>query len=220
MELYRMRPAAARLPDFIAQIPPNAVVSASAAIHPHLAHRRVIYVFPTIQEADYLLVDVTDIPGVHPNDAHTKILDLLNSGWNLIQADQGLILAQKSTPITSVSPPPCPFLPPVVHGGAPPLPCSFYDFSRPITQPTYPTPLSFGDGRLQLLGYDVDDDPDNGVTFRFYWQALNILPEDLRLWPLVYDDTGQLLSSGKCFTRFCVLYYAFNSATLGIQVKS
>jgi uncharacterized membrane protein len=198
VEIYPLRPAAARLPEFLAQIPADALVSASAAIHPHLAHRRVIYVFPTVQEANYLLVDVTDIPGVHPNDAYAKLMDMLHSGWSVLKADQGLILAQKS-PLT----PPTPRLP----CSPAPLPCSFFDFVRPTSLPTYPTVLTFGDDQLRLLGYDVHDDPDNGVTFKFYWQTLDILPKDVRLWPLIYDDTGQLLSDPTRVPMIAAVWY-------------
>jgi uncharacterized membrane protein len=189
-ETYANTPAAARLPDFIRQIPAAAVVSASAAVHPHLSHRRVIYSFPTVQEAAYLLVDVTDIPGVHPYDAHTKIIELLTTNWQLVQADQGLILAQRSAAPNTT-----------------PWPDSFYNFARAATLPAQPAVVDFGDGRLQLLGYDVKDDPDDGVTFRFYWQASDTLPEDLHLWPLVYDDTGRLLSNPTQVPMIATVWY-------------
>jgi hypothetical protein len=172
-------------------VPPAAVVSASAAIHPHLAHRRVIYIFPTLQEATQLLVDVTDIPGVHPNDAHTQIVGMLDTEWQVIQADQGLILAQKSAS----------------NSATPALPDSFYGFARSTAQPTYATPLTFGDDELQLLGYDVHDDPDDGVSFRLYWQASTKLPDDLRVWPLVYDDQGQLLSDPTQVPMIATVWY-------------
>ncbi|MCK6627107.1 MAG: DUF2079 domain-containing protein [Anaerolineae bacterium] len=196
MEIYSMRPAAAQLPQFIRQIPAEAVVSASAALHPHLAHRRVIYVFPTVQEADYLLVDVTDIPGVHPNDAHTKIMDLLAADWQLLQADQGLLLAQKSPHASTPS-----------ASAVPPMPDSFFDFARSTTLPAYPTQLTFGSDQLRLLGYDVHDDPDNGVSFCFYWQSEAPLPDDTRLWPLIYDDTGRLLSDPTQVPMIAAVWY-------------
>jgi hypothetical protein len=190
-----MTPAAKLLPNFTRQIPPQSVVSASAAIHPHLAHRRVIYTFPTVQEADYVLVDVTDIPGVHPNDTHTKIMEMLKTDWQLLKAEYGLILAKK-TPNTA---PPCsPSLP---------LPCDFYNFVQATTTPTYPVSLAFGDGRLQLLGYDIHDDPDDGVSFRFYWQTSDTLPEDLHLWPLIYDDIGQLLHNPAQIPMIATIWY-------------
>ncbi|MEW5957225.1 MAG: DUF2079 domain-containing protein [Chloroflexota bacterium] len=190
-ETYQSGPAASRLPDLIAQIPPKAVVSASAAVHPHLAHRRVIYLFPTVQEADTLLVDVTDIPGVHPNDARAQLLAMLDAGWQLVEADYGLILARRVP----------------VPAAASPLPPAFFDFARAAQAPAHPASLLFGDGQLQLLGYDLHDDPDNGVAFRFYWQALEPLPADLRLWPLVYDDLGQLLSDPSQVPMIAALWY-------------
>ncbi|MFN8453626.1 MAG: hypothetical protein U0401_02965 [Anaerolineae bacterium] len=40
-------------------------------------------------------------------------------------------------------------------------------FASATTPPTYPTTPAFGDGRLRLLSYDLHDDPDNGLSFRF-----------------------------------------------------
>ncbi len=202
LETYHLRPAAARLPEFTAPIPPAAIVSASAAVHPHLAHRRIIYVFPTIAEAEFFLVDVTDIPGVHPNDAHAKIVDLLNTTWQLRQANQGLILAQKSTTAT----------------GTITLPDSFFDFARAAAPPPYPVALSFGDGRLRLLGYDFQADPDDGVALRFYWQSSAQLPGDLRLWPLVYDDLGRLLSDPTQVPMIAAVWYPPSAWRLGETV--
>ena len=190
-ETYSLSSAARRLPGLLDSIPPQAVTTASAAVHPHLAHRQVIYVFPTVQEADYLLVDVTDIPGVHPNDARAKLLQLLQTGWRLLAADDGLLLAQKSPAATPVRQ----------------LPDNFYNFARADGEPAQLAPIGFGDGRLRLLGYDVIDDPDNGVSFRFYWQNSGPLPEDLRLWPLVYDDQGQLLSDPTQTPMIAALWY-------------
>lgn len=193
VETYRPTWASASLPAYAAQIPPEAVVSASAAIHPHLAHRRIIYLFPTLQQAEYVLVDVTDIPGVHPNDARSQLLQMLTTGWQLLAASDGLILAQKTAqPLSSST---------LI------LPNEFYNFVRTTRSPKQPTPLTFGDGELQLLGYDLHDDPDDGVIFRFYWQALKPLPDGLRLWPLVYDDLGRLLSDPAQVPMIASLWY-------------
>jgi hypothetical protein len=196
-ETYHASPAAARLPELLARIPARATVSASAALHPHLAHRRVAYVFPVVADADYLLVDVTDIPGIHPNDSYARLVGMLHSNWRLLEADHGLILAEKAPP-QALSPPCAPDLP---------NQCAFFDFARSTASPSQPTNLSFGDGRLQLLGYDVIDDPDDGVTFRFYWQATDTLPDDTRLWPLIYDDLGQLLLDPTLVPMVSTIWY-------------
>ncbi|MCB0164523.1 MAG: DUF2079 domain-containing protein [Anaerolineae bacterium] len=197
-ETYQTSAAADQLARLLPSIPAEAVVSASPGLHPHIAHRRVAYVFPTIQDADTLLVDVTDISGVHPNDVYAKIEQLLATDWQLIEANDGLILAKKS---------PDPPTAGLLACSGTKLPCSFFDFARPTSPPTYPTTLTFGDGRLQLLGYDVIDDPDDGVVFRFYWQAAAPLPADLKLWPLVYDDLGQLLSDPSQTPMIAAVWY-------------
>lgn len=43
--------------SLMAQIPPEASVSAQDELLPHLSHRREIYLFPTIEDADYILMD-------------------------------------------------------------------------------------------------------------------------------------------------------------------
>ncbi len=191
METYETSPASSRLPALAAPIPAEAVVSASAAIHPHLAHRRVIYLFPTVQDATYALIDVTDIPGTHPNDARTRILEMLEGDWRLVEADQGLLLAHRAA----------------TNSPSADFPDSFFDFARAVTAPTHPAPLTFGDGRLHLLGYDLYDDPDDGVSFRFYWQATDRLPPELRLWPLVYDDLGRLLNDPTQAPMIAAVWY-------------
>ncbi|NIV33617.1 MAG: DUF2079 domain-containing protein, partial [Anaerolineae bacterium] len=43
--------------SLMAQIPPEASVSAQDQLLPHLSHRHEIYLFPTIEDADYILMD-------------------------------------------------------------------------------------------------------------------------------------------------------------------
>jgi uncharacterized membrane protein len=43
--------------DLIAQIPAEASVSAQDELLPHLSHRRKIYLFPTVENADYVVMD-------------------------------------------------------------------------------------------------------------------------------------------------------------------
>ncbi|RME69909.1 MAG: DUF2079 domain-containing protein [Chloroflexi bacterium] len=197
VETYRHTPASRLVPALVRQIPPHVPVSASAGLHPHVAHRQKVYVFPTVQDARYLLVDVTDIPGVHPNDARARLLDLLNRGWQVLAAEEGLVLARREAAAS----------PPVACASGLPLPCPFYSFARARSSPAYPLDLAFGDGRLVLLGYDVLDDPDDGVTFRFYWRTAAPLPEGLRLLPLVYDDFGRLLAHPVQVPMIAAVWY-------------
>ncbi len=187
-EQYIMSPTATQLPNLVSHIPAEAIVSASPGLHPHIAHRQVAYLFPTIEEAEYLLLDVTDLSGTHPSDVYTNVMSLLTDGWSLLQTEHGLILAHKSGQTTEFSD-------------------NFFDFARATTAPTYTTPLTFGDSQLRLLGYDMHDDPDDGVVFRFYWQAETALPNNLRLWPLIYNDQGQLLSNPVQVPMIATVWY-------------
>ncbi|MDM8519857.1 DUF2079 domain-containing protein, partial [Anaerolineales bacterium HSG6] len=221
-EHYAMTPAAQTLPNLVDQIPAEAVVSASPGLHPHIAHRRVAYIFPIVEQADYLLVDVTDISGMHPYDVQNQLSSLLETDWQVLTATHGLLLAERSSQATTK-----------------PLPDSFFEFARlsdeMIACQTFNThsgmwelrtlkdgcvssevrsssevpytPIQFGDKQLQLLDYDYHDDPDDGVTLRFYWRALTDLPPDLQLWPLIYDDSGRLLSDPTQVPMIATVWY-------------
>ena len=192
-ETYSLDAAAQQLPSLLSKIPAEAVISASPGIHPHLAHRRVAYVFPTIEEAEFLLVDITDVSGVHPNDVHHILSQKLSQGWQLLAAQHGLLLAHKSAgPVSDPDEP---------------LPASFYNFARTQRRPDHQLKLIFGADQLHMLGYDVKDDPDDGVTFRFYWQTTDHLPADLRLWPLIYDDNGHHLSDPTQVPMIATVWY-------------
>ncbi|MEM7345075.1 MAG: DUF2079 domain-containing protein [Chloroflexota bacterium] len=196
-EQYQHTARSQQIPDLLQQIPADAIVSASPGTHPHIAHRRVAYIFPTVEDADYLLLDITDISGVHPNDVHRTAVELIQTDWQIISAKAGLILAHKTSSANTVA------------GCAEklPFPCAFYNFARPTLQPTYPTDLTFGSNQLKLLGYDIDDDPDDGIKIRFYWQRMGELSDVTRLWPLIYDDTGQLLSDPTQIPMITPIWY-------------
>ena len=194
-ETYAVTRHTQQLAPLLAHIPANVPVSASAAIHPHLAHRAVAYTFPTVEDAAFILMDVTDVPGVHPNDVQSQIRRLLNNGqWWLVTATDGFILLKKE----AVSAPQI-------------LPDPFFSFARPkdqTIQPQVPLNITFG-GLIRLLGFDVLDDPFHRQTsLRFYWQALRSdLPSDLTLWPQFFDDFGQSLNDPRLQPMIASLWY-------------
>lgn len=182
-ESYAQSDHSRLLPRFVSQIPPQAIVSASAAVHPHLAHRPIAYVFPAVQNAEFILVDVLDVPGHHPNDIRAKIQDLLTSGaWTVLDSADGFILMRRQPTAEPQT-----------------LPDEFYSFARRAqAEPEHPLDVVFNE-QIRLLGFSVDDEPFHQQTsLRFYWQALRpIEPDSVRLWPLFYDDSGQPLSDPR-----------------------
>lgn len=92
----------------IAQIPSDATVSAQSDISPHVSQRRYVYVFPTVNDAEYVILDATStifpvhlfpIEGLAPEEAYLEyIRRLLHSGvYNVIQSEDGwVVLAETS----------------------------------------------------------------------------------------------------------------------------
>ena len=103
------------LDRFVQQIPADAAVTATAAVHPHLSHRRYIYQFPFGLEAavpaDWALLDVTSNTDMAPGDVKAKVDGMLANGWGVIDGADGFLLLQRGAPDTAI-------------------PDGFYDFAR------------------------------------------------------------------------------------------
>ena len=73
---------------------------------------------------------------------------------------------------------------------------------------SHPTQVAFGEtGSLRLLGYELHDDVDDGVTLRFYWRSTAPIPPDTQLWPLVYDEWGNLLVDPTLVPMVATVWY-------------
>jgi uncharacterized membrane protein len=178
------------LARFADQIPPTASLSTTPPLHPHLAHRERIYVFPTVADADFVLLDVSGRTDAHPNDIRAAFETLLHSdGYGVVDAADGYVLLSRGQGVKT-------------------LPDAFYDFARvQDSQPKYPAVVEFED-QLRLLGYDVVDDPKWRQSYlKLYWQALSPLPEDLRLWPIVFSDTGALIEDTAQRPMVAAIWY-------------
>lgn len=164
---------------FAAQIPPDAVVSTTPPLFPHLTHRRVIYLFPVVRDdTEYVLLDVAGVTDIHPNDFHRAYRELVERGaFGILDSADGYILLQRGL------------------AGPTELPDRFYDFARTqAPSPDYPVTIDFGDS-LRLLGFDlVDDWKWQRVRVRLYWQVLREMDRDYRLYLAFLGDGGQVLA--------------------------
>ncbi|MFZ1753878.1 MAG: DUF2079 domain-containing protein [Caldilineaceae bacterium] len=141
------------LERFVAQIPDDAALTASAAVHPHLSHRRYIYQFPfgpdAAVPAQWALLDVTSNTDMAPGDVKAKVDAMLATGWGVVDGADGFLLLQHGAPETTI-------------------PDVFYDFARE------PDPANVADirnsqlatrnpqyafGPLTFLGMDLLDWP-------------------------------------------------------------
>ena len=96
------------LDRFTAQIPPDAALAATAAVHPHVSHRRYIYQFPLGLDApvpaDWALLDVTTNTDMAPGDLKSKVDTMLAGDWGVVDAADGFLLLSKSAASKEIPP--------------------------------------------------------------------------------------------------------------------
>jgi len=157
--------------ELIARIPAGASVSAQANLYPHIAHRPQAYLFPAVNDAEYILLDVTSSP--FPLDVaalNAEIQFLLERGeYGVIAARDGYLLLRRGAS----------------HGLRDATWAAFLTFAREPQPPRFTTGVRFGDA-LELVGYDYD--VHNVVTagqlpatVATYWRALRPLDADYEL---------------------------------------
>ncbi len=135
------------LPRFVDQIPAQAAVSATAAVHPHVSHRRYVYQFPwgvePNERADWALLDVTTNTDMAPGDLKATVDGMLARDWGIVDAADGFLLLRRGA-------------------GVKEIPDPFYDFARtraPATESSLAarTPITFGP--LTAVGVELEDWP-------------------------------------------------------------
>lgn len=85
------------LPSFAALIPPDAPVSASTTIYPHLSSREKIYLYPTVRDAEFILVDISapSFPTTTP-DQYWRLWTAVEQGpFGVLAAADGYLLLQR-----------------------------------------------------------------------------------------------------------------------------
>ena len=89
----------ANLKRIIALIPDEAVVCAQSDIFPHLSHRRDIYLFPLIADAEYVIVDLDATAEKSPSGYHTfyaQVNELLeNPDFGVVAWAGGVLLFRR-----------------------------------------------------------------------------------------------------------------------------
>ncbi|MEZ4559210.1 MAG: hypothetical protein R2854_22695 [Caldilineaceae bacterium] len=85
------------------QLPRDAAVTATAAVHPHVSHRRYVYQFPIGLDADapelgnatWALLDVTTNTDMAPGDLKARVDAMLAADWGVVGAADGFLLLHK-----------------------------------------------------------------------------------------------------------------------------
>jgi len=168
------------LDRFADQIPPDAALSVTPPLFPHLDHRRRMYEFPVIADAEYVLLDVSSTTDMHPNDFHQSYLDLFAYDFQIVDAADGYILLHKSLE------------------GLETLPDEFYSFVRvDAADPDYRYQIDF-ENSLRFLGFSLIDDPLWRLTrMRTYWEVLGEPTGDLHIYPFFMDRQAQIVEDTR-----------------------
>jgi len=126
-----------------------------------------------------VLVDVSGVTDMHPNDVVAAVHRLVASGeFGVADAADGYLLLARGAPACAA---PCAW------------PDAFYDFARARgRQPQHSLDVAFG-SRVRLVGYDLVDDPRWRLTrLRLYWRASEPLPGDASIGCQVLAPSGAI----------------------------
>ena len=176
------------------QIPPGAIVSAQDRLNPHVAGRPTVYIYPRVDEADYVLLDVTGSAWPqHPNDLKQSVDDLQRQGFGIVAADDGYLLLGRDT-------------------GSQTIGSQFYtawqgrqDDSADTASDT-PSGAVFG-GVLRLDDYQVRSDRNGELVVDLHWTALEPIAENLRFYLGYFASKGQALHDNIYYQPVSVLWY-------------
>ncbi len=161
------------LARFLNQVPRDALVSTTSSLFPHLSHRRILYRFPLMNDAEYILLDVSQSITTNPVDYRLAFLDALKQGFGIRDAADGYILLQRGLAQKQ-------------------LPEAFYNFLRAAkgVQPEQRVVVDF-ENKIRFLGFDVRQDDWQRVYLRTYWTRLPGMDENSYvLFPFYPDETG------------------------------
>jgi hypothetical protein len=172
-----------------ASIPPTASVSASTGLYPHLSQRAGAYLFPTVRNADYVLVDVTTPYPSEPGGVHARLEGLLSGGaYRLLTAEDGFVLLAHR--LVDRAP------------AEQPLPDGFLRFARASTNRQVATPASFDDGAIEMVSARLVSGSEVGPrgplgTLQTVWRVRRSVPERPRpqLTVAFRDGTQQTFSN-------------------------
>ncbi len=173
----------------LARIPTQSPVSAQSNLYPHVAQREKAYLFPAVNDAQYVLLDVTS--PAYPltvSDLHHEALQLLRSAeFGVLVAQDGYLFLERGlAPVDSLR-----------------MPDSFYTFVRADeSEVAHRLRAMFG-GSLELLGYDVHllnlvHAQQLPAQVRTYWRVLSAPNMDYEFqWSFTRGDGAIVAQYGE-----------------------
>jgi hypothetical protein len=171
--------------DRVNTLPPEVPISVGSGLYPQVAHREKVYLFPTISDAEYVLLDVTGPASpVGSGDQYLIVQEMLDyAQFGVAGSDHGYLLLERGLGEYLLSP-------------------AFYEAFE-AGEPGAPLPgeaigigADFG-GVLRLEGFDWKVRPvirpELVVEITTYWRALAPLNEEYRLVFFFWDGDRNLV---------------------------
>lgn len=205
-QLYTVTEHHRRADAIIAQISPAAKVSAQDRLDPHVSGRETVYIFPRIDDADTVLLDVTGPPWpLHPTDIRRTVDDLLAGEFGIAAADDGYLLLRKGEPNKS-------------------LPKAFFSAWQPqqlatsvLDMDAQVAGVDFTD-KFRLLAYQLTTDSHGELVTQFEWQALQPIAKNVRFYVGYLADDGTVLHDTQFYPPVVELWYPTSQWTVGQRV--
>lgn len=177
-----------RAASIIAQIAPDAKVSAQDRLNPHVSGRETVYIFPRIDDADTILLDVTGPAWPqHPNDLRQSVDQLLAADFGVAAAADGYLLLRRGEPQRE-------------------LPLAFYQAWQPTQAYAGDPILTFGE-QLQLLDVQVITDSHDELVTQLIWRPLRAIDQPLRFYVGYLDAAGNGLHDTQFYPPVAELWY-------------
>lgn len=185
-----------RAEEVFARIPPQAALSAHDRLNPHVSQRETLYIFDRIEDADHIVLDVTeDSWPLHPVGLRHRVDQLLENDFGIVTATDGyLLLARRPADLPDT------------------LPDQFFDFARVPDpagfRPPFPAGVTFDD-QLELIGYDLSLGAHEKFlpVLSLYWRALQPLEHNYTLWPFIIDRQGRVIEDTSERPLVATLWY-------------
>lgn len=185
-------------------IPPEATVSASPYLNPHVSQRETIYVFPNIHEAQYIFIDTlpTDIPLI-TRDFYDLVWGLIEEGEYGIRASKdGLLLLERGLSEKCLSP-------------------DFYTFALGDAEEIeHPMVVDLG-GSLELVGFSVVAERTAWlhIYVDLFWRLRDPIGRDLRIFTFLTDPEGEIVP-GTDLEVAAPIWYPTSQWPAGRVIKS
>jgi uncharacterized membrane protein len=162
--------------ELVDLIPPDAAVATTHQVNSHLTRRERVYPLPDINDAHYVLMDITPTSSpLFTNDLYLLFQDLVeHKGFGILASKDGYILLKRGEANRHLS-----------H--------DFYSFVRePNPSIQYPMRVNFGNS-LQLTGFNVIQDKMGTAYLELYFQALQEMECDYQFFTFITDDEGEII---------------------------